>query len=408
VILTQGGNRDYRHRFLDRNGNAHEILSAGQLIELGGEPCILSVVDDVTEQKQAEAKLRESEEKFAKVFHSSPLVITITRLADGRFIDVNETFVQMTGYTREEALGHTPIEMGFWVNPNRRTEGLAQLCLVSADTLEINGEKCVVTVLTDITERKEAEEALHELNALLEQRVEERTIDLQRSNHELDQFAHVASHDLKAPLRAIAHLASWIQEDVGDTLPAASQAYFDKLQQRVRRMETFLNDLLTYSRAGRQRHKPEQVDSAVLVKQLVDVLGFPATFTVTVSEPMPVLDTEQVALDMVLHNLIGNAFKHHHQPDNGHVWVAAREQGDWVEFTVTDDGPGIDPQFHERIFGVFQTLKPRDEVEGSGMGLALVRRLVEMRGGTIWVESAPNEGATFRFTWPKTITIVDK
>jgi signal transduction histidine kinase len=99
--------------------------------------------------------------------------------------------------------------------------------------------------------------------------------------------------------------------------------------------------------------------------------------------------------------LLNNTFKHHHSPQAGHVWVSAREEGEWIEFCVTDDGPGIDPQFHQRIFGIFQTLRPRDEVEGSGIGLALVKRLVEMRGGVIQIESALGEGATFRFTWPK-------
>ncbi len=163
---------------------------------------------------------------------------------------------------------------------------------------------------------------------------------------------------------------------------------------------------MTFSpiRAGRQRHVRERVDSTTLVNQIVEMLGLPASFTVTVQEPMPVLETEQVALEIVLANLIGNAFKHHHQPEEGHVWVAAQEQGEWVEFQVSDDGPAIDEQFHQRIFNVFQTLKPRDEVEGSGMGLALVKRLVQMRGGTIAVESSIGHGATFRFTWPKFIS----
>jgi signal transduction histidine kinase len=280
-------------------------------------------------------------------------------------------------------------------------DGRQRTCLISAEMIEINGEPCVVTVINDITERKQAEETLRELNAVLEQRVEERTADLERSNRELDQFAYVASHDLRAPLRAIALLTRWIQEDAFDLLPTASQAHLTKLQQRIQRMDTLLSDLLAYSRAGRQRHPPERVESAVLVKQIVDLLGLPAYFTVTMQEPMPVLYTEQVALAMVLRNLIGNAFKHHHRPDGGQVLVTAREEAEWVEFVVTDDGPGIEAQYHERIFGVFQMLKPRDEVEGSGMGLALVKRLVEMRGGVIAVESVPGHGSTFRFTWPK-------
>jgi len=426
-ILAEGGNQDFTHRFTDRHGNVHDIIASGQLIELEGQTCILSVANDITEQKRAEIKIRESEAKFARVFHSGPLVISITRLSDGRLIDVNETFVRVTGYTREEAIGRTPAELGFWVAPERRQEGLAQLrtgdfvrnneerfrmkdgriitCLISAEIIEINGEPCVVTVIKDISERKQAEEALQKLNGLLEQRVEERTADLRRSNQELDQFAYVASHDLKAPLRSIALLSSWIQEDAAQLLPPPSKVHFKKLQQRVERMETLLNDLLAYSRAGRQRHKPESVDSAALIGQIVDLLGFPASFTVSVRQPMPVLYTEQVALEMVLRNLIGNSFKHHHRPEEGHVWVAAHEETEWIEFSIGDDGPGIEPQFHERIFGIFQTLRPRDEVEGSGIGLALVKRLVEMRGGAIQVESALGQGATFRFSWPKHIAI---
>lgn len=423
TITERSGNQDFPHRFTDHTGKVHDIISSGQLIELEGKPHILSVANDVTEKKRAEEALRESEEKFARVFHSGPLVISITRLSDGRLIDVNETFVQVTGYSREEAIGLTPIELGFWVIPERRREGLVQLragdlvrnkeerfrmkdgriltCLISAEIIEINGEKCVVTVINDISERKQAEEALQKLNVLLEQRVEERTADLRRSNLELDQFAYVASHDLKAPLRSIALLASWIEEDAAHVLPAPSKVHFEKLQQRVGRMETLLNDLLAYSRAGRQRHKPQRVESGALIGQIIELLGLPAGFTVHVGESMPVLYTEQVALEIVLRNLLNNTFKHHPQPQEGHAWVTAREDADWVEFCVTDDGPGIDPQFHQRIFGIFQTLRPRDEVEGSGIGLSLVKRLVEMRGGVIRVESALGEGATFCFTWPK-------
>ncbi len=287
----------------------------------------------------------------------------------------------------------------------RCKDGSIREVLINTNVLWESGQFIHTRCFTrDITERKQAEQALHNMNALLEQRVEERTAELERSNRELDQFAYVASHDLKAPLRAISMLSEWIRQDADAILPPTSREHLDKLQQRVKRMDTLLSDLLAYSRANRQRHASEQVESATLVKQIVDLLGLPASFTVTVQDPMPVLVTEQVALEIVLRNLIGNAFKHHQQPEEGHVWVAAQEQGEWVEFLVGDDGPGIAEQFHERIFNVFQTLKPRDEVEGSGIGLALVKRLVEMRGGTIAVESSAGHGTTFHFTWPKFIS----
>ena len=122
---------------------------------------------------------------------------------------------------------------------------------------------------------------------------------------------------------------------------------------------------------------------------------------IEIQESLPRLRTERTALETVLRNLINNAIKHHHQPHTGHIRVTAEKQNTWITFCISDDGPGIDPQFHDRIFQLFQTLQPRDQVEGSGLGLAIVRRLVENRGGVIQIVSAVNQGATFSFTWPK-------
>lgn len=249
-----------------------------------------------------------------------------------------------------------------------------------------------------VTER---ETALRELNATLEHHVEKRTAELQRSNRELDQFAYVASHDLKAPLRAINHLASWIAQDAAEILPTASQEHLTKLQGRVRRMETLLDDLLAYSRAGRQRHPAEQVDTTELIHSVIDILTPPPNFTVKISGKLPVMRVERTPLETVFRNLIGNAIKHHHLPAGGVVEISAQDQGDFVEFAVSDNGPGIDPTYHQRIFEMFQTLQPRDQVEGSGVGLAVVKKFIESRGGTIQVESNLGQGATFRFTWPK-------
>jgi PAS domain S-box-containing protein len=376
------------------------------------------------QRKQAEAALRASEEKFAKVFHASPLVLTITRLSDGRFVDINETFTEMTGYSREEVIGRTPVELGLWVEPARRTAGLAQLraghfshnteeqfrmkdgsertCLISAELLELGGETCAVTVINDITERKRAEAALYELNATLEQRVTERTAELQRSNRELDQFAYIASHDLRSPLRAIDTLASWISQDAADVLPEASQVHLAKLRGRIKRMDALLSDLLDYSRAGRHHHSPERVDTGALIRNVLELLPMPVGFKVNTAGPLPDMIAERVPLETVFRNLIGNAIKHHHHPTGGRVDISARELENFVQFTVADNGPGIDPVYHERIFEVFQTLKPRDQVEGSGNGLAIVKRLVESRGGTIAVDSRLGAGASFLFTWPRT------
>jgi signal transduction histidine kinase len=165
-------------------------------------------------------------------------------------------------------------------------------------------------------------------------------------------------------------------------------------------MENLLNDLLTYSRAGRIHQEPEVVDTRVLVQEIVDFLNLPPGFAVTLDGSLPTLVTERVPLNSVLRNLIQNAYKHHDHPQSGTVTISAQELGDAVLFQISDDGPGIASEYHERVYQLFQTLRPRDEVEGSGIGLAVVKKTVESRGGAIEIESLPGTGTTFRFTWP--------
>lgn len=246
---------------------------------------------------------------------------------------------------------------------------------------------------------EEREEALQTARITLEERVRERTAELERSNRELNQFAYVASHDLKAPLRAIEHLASWIAEDAGPVLPPGSAEHLAVLRGRVKRMEKLLDDLLAYSRAGRVQYAVEKVDLDALVQDVVSVLAPPADFVVTVEPPGFEFYTQRIALEMVLRNLIGNAIKHHHRQD-GHIHVCVTDHGRFVELSVGDDGPGIETQYHGRIFEMFQTLQPRDEVEGSGMGLAIVKKMVESYGGVISIASTPGQGTTLRATWP--------
>jgi PAS domain S-box-containing protein len=259
---------------------------------------------------------------------------------------------------------------------------------------------------TQALERARLYAAEQQARTDLETRVRERTAELERSNRELNQFAYVASHDLKAPLRAIDNLANWISEDAARILPPRSAEHLLKLRGRVKRMEKLLDDLLAYSRAGRTRPPVEPVDLNLLVQDIVGVLAPPSGFIVTVEPPALELRTPRVSLELVLRNLIGNAIKHHDQ-QSGQIHIYAVAQGDWVEFTVRDDGPGIEPQYHERIFEMYQTLRPRDQTEGSGMGLTIVKKLIESYGGTITVTSTPGQGATFRFTWPRWLEAAD-
>jgi len=220
---------------------------------------------------------------------------------------------------------------------------------------------------------------------------------------ELDHFAYVASHDLKAPLRGIANLAQWIRDDIGDALPDETAEYMTLLQGRVRRMEALIDGILAYSRAGRARTEPQLLDSGAVVAESIELLAPPDGVTIRVQEAMPAVMAERVVFQQVFMNLIGNAVKHGmaHRPD---VDVAVRwsEADDSYEFTVTDNGPGIAPEYHERIWAIFQTLESRDKVEGTGIGLSVVRKLVEARGGRVWLTSTPGQGSTFGFSWPRT------
>lgn len=222
---------------------------------------------------------------------------------------------------------------------------------------------------------------------------------LERSNADLDGFAYVASHDLKAPLRGIASLAEWVEEDLGAQIPDGVRGHLAMLRGRVARLEGLIEGILAYSRAGRTGRAVAEVDVGALLAEAVELLAPPPTATVTVEPGMPVLRTARAPLQQVFMNLIGNALKHAAGPATA-VRVGAREADGFWEFSVTDNGPGIAPAFHERIWGMFQMLKPRDEVEGTGIGLSVVRKIVNAMGGRTWVESAEGAGACFRFTWP--------
>jgi PAS domain S-box-containing protein len=248
-----------------------------------------------------------------------------------------------------------------------------------------------VDVTDQVRARQAVEDKVEELARL--------SAELERSNKELDQFAYVASHDLKAPLRGIANLTQWIEEDLGDKVTGESREHMALLTGRVHRMEALIDGILSYSRAGRVRDAVTMVDVGALLVETIELLAPDPPASITLVPPMPVFVTERVPLQQVFINLIGNALKYADRPD-AHVEIAAETRGEFVRFAVSDNGPGIAPQFQDRIWQIFQTLAPRDKVEGTGIGLSVVRKLVETRGGHAWLDSTPGNGSTFYFTWP--------
>lgn len=229
-----------------------------------------------------------------------------------------------------------------------------------------------------------------------------KTQALERSNKELDQFAYVVSHDLKAPLRAIANLSQWIEEDLSDKMPPDTRKQMDLLRGRVQRMENLINGVLEYSRIGRVTAQTEDVDTQALLNDIIDGLPVPQGYTITIGPDMPCFPTARVHLGQVFGNLLSNAIKYRAR-DDGHVTLSVADKGEFYEFAVTDDGCGIAPEYHEKVFVIFQTLAARDKVDSTGIGLTLVKKIVEGMGGHITLESEEGQGATFRFTWPKVI-----
>lgn len=240
----------------------------------------------------------------------------------------------------------------------------------------------VIGISRDITDRKRAE------------------ADLAERNQELDSFVYTISHDLKAPLRAISNLSVWIEEDLESQLPLGAQQQFQLLRARVKRMESMIDSLLLYARAGRQEARLETFDLAELLAEIIDSLAPPEGFSIEIQQPLPTLTTKRVFLSQVFANLISNAIKHHTSA-TGNLHISAIERPDCHEFIIKDDGPGIAPEHHEKVFAIFQTLKGKDTSDSTGIGLAIVKKIVEAEGGTIRLESSWGRGTTFYVTWPK-------
>ena len=387
----------------------------------------VGTITDITYQKQSEKALRESEERFRSTFEQAAVGIAHAD-KNGKFIRVNQKLCDILGYTRSELLQRTFLQVTYADDLGSDLKQVRNLLsgkiqnfsmekryickdgsviwveMTVSFVRQTNGEPdYFLSVIKDISQRKQAQTQLklraqeqEELNILLT----ETTSQLRKRNSELDQFAYVASHDLKAPLRAIANLSQWLEDDLSDILEPENLRHLELLRQRVYRMEALINGLLQYSRIGRVDNAEEKVDVNRLLTEIFDRLAPPENFSIEVKTPMPSLTTKGMMLRQVFTNLIDNAITHHNG-SQGRIEVCVKDKGEYYEFAVSDNGGGISPQYHDKIFVIFQTLQARDKKEGTGVGLSIVKKILETEGATITVDSDIDKGATFRFTWHK-------
>ena len=245
-----------------------------------------------------------------------------------------------------------------------------------------------------------SEEELKQYRDHLENLVEERTNKLEIANRELGEFAYIVSHDLKAPLRAIGQLSQWISEDNYENLDESGRKNFDLLKNRVKRMYRLIDDILAYSRAGRNYEKNEQVDMTRLTEEVIESLLTPENIRIKIENTLPVLTGSRVHFQQVFQNLLSNSIKFMDKPE-GVISIGCEKQSPFWRFWVKDNGPGIDSKYSEKIFQIFQTLSPKDKQESTGIGLTLVKKIVELYKGKIEMVSEIGMGCTFYFTFPE-------
>ena len=367
-------------------------------------------VDD-TGIKRLSESVQRSEERFRMLAEGVPnhLLFLDREL---RITFANDVFLEAVGWTADKAVGcHISDIMGVERYLERQPYYERALAgeTVSYESVGAAGNEAgyfrfsyrpsfdeagqvrgIFSMATDISARRK-----------IELELEAKQAELIRSNKDLEQFAYVASHDLKAPLRAIDLLVQWITEGLAGYDANNVQENLGLLSKRTKRLNRLLDDLLAYSRAGRKVGAHRMADAHALVLDVVQMLDPPPTMAISVEGKLPAFKTHPTPLEVVFRNLISNAIKHHPGPQ-GRIVVSCQEQADQYVFAVEDDGEGIPVQYAERVFEMFQTLKPRDQVEGSGMGLAIVNRIVQWQGGRIWFESPPSgRGAVFKFQWKK-------
>ena len=380
----------------DANGNVEQILS---------------ISHDLTERRQAEDKLRQTQAlaqsqllEIEGIYQTAPIGMTIIDV-DLRFQRINQRLADINGIAMADHIGRTVRE----IVPNLadQAEPLLRQVLETGEpvlNLEISGETIAQpgiyrTWIEDFYPLKDETGRSVGINIVAQEITDRKQIEkeLEERNQELNRFSYIVSHDLKAPLRAISNLASWISEDLSATIDPDILANLELMRSRISRMDNLIDGLLEYARVGSITASLETFSVEQLLAEIVDSLSIPDSFVVELPAELPSITTNRVLLSQVLANLIGNAYKHHERPD-GRIQVTVQPDAEMWEFSVIDDGRGIAPEDQAQVFDIFKTLSGTDK-NNTGIGLSIVKKLVETQGGKITIESQLGMGTTFQFTW---------
>jgi PAS domain S-box-containing protein len=372
-----------------------------------------ALLDAVNERLSRIAELKQTTDKlrlFRNLIEQSNDCIFVLEPKWGRFLDVNDRACESLRYSRKELLEMSIKDIeefpeGFsWQQQieelklkgdiiiqgqYRRKDGTMFFVETSLKLVCQEGQDYIIAVARDITERKQAEERQARL-------VEE----LENANQELKDFAHIVSHDLKAQLCGIRTVAEWISADYADKLDEKGREQLGMLMERVERMYKLIDGVLAYSRVGRLKEKRIQVNLNELIRSIIDSLAVRENISIVVENELPVLECEETRITQVFQNLMSNAVEYMDKPE-GQIRIGCIEENGCWKFGVADNGPGIEEKDFERIFKIFQTASQHKTAESTGIGLSIVKKIVELYGGKIWVESKVGEGSTFFFTLPK-------
>ncbi len=388
-------------------------------VRIEGKNVVLGIARDISDRKKAEEVLKESEEKFKVIFEEAHEGIAYLDEV-GHVLDVNKTMLEILQQTKDETVGKHFIELGLLDGGDvpRFMTHFQQVLLGTREPLSLSitnkqgellflecsasvvhkkaGVRGLVVLLHDVTERKRAEILLEGLNRDLQDTIR----NLEQSNQELRDFAHVAAHDLKAPLRGIATLAEWVAHDCADQIDDRGRENLDLLRERVVRMIRLIDGILRYAEVGHGDRLVESVDTNQVVAEAIEQIAPPEHIRIQVERPLPVVLCERVSLTQVFQNLLSNAVKYMDKP-RGEIRIAAVEESEFWKFTVADNGVGIESKDFDRLWQMFQTLRPAAGQDSTGIGLAVVKKIVQMHAGRVGVESQPGQGSTFFFTLPK-------